>query len=151
LWFQKGDVNKDGTITADEFNNWESRMRKCDIIFEFEEEAFFDEGDRDNDGFLSKGEHYAEVSHLNHGGEEMDSYVSNEVDTYFDMMDSNDDGKLSSEELKKGFEVLRNQCAAVLTAFHAINHHDNRCFKLEEGHTLEEIKDCVRAVGNQIM
>ena len=36
-----------------------------------------------------------------------DSYVSNEVDTYFDMMDSNDDGKLSSEELKKGFEVLR--------------------------------------------
>ena len=32
-----------------------------------------------------------------------DSYVSNEVDTYFDMMDSNDDGKLSSEELKKGF------------------------------------------------
>ena len=97
------------------------------FFLQFEEKAFFDEGDRDNDGFISKEEHYAEVSHLNHGGEKMwvkkhttfikmytkppstfrDSYVSNEVNTYFDMMDSNGDGNLSSEELKKGFGVLR--------------------------------------------
>ena len=29
MWFEKGDVNSDGTISAVEFKDWESRMRNC--------------------------------------------------------------------------------------------------------------------------
>ena len=44
-----------------------------------------------------------------------DSYVSNEVNYYFDQMDSNDDGKVTSEELKKGFGILR--CNFILMTY----------------------------------
>ena len=35
-----------------------------------------------------------------------ESFVPKEIDTYFDMMDSDRDEKLSMQELEKGFAVL---------------------------------------------
>ena len=41
------------------------------LFSQFDAKAFFDEGDTDNDGFISKREHYDEVSHLFNGWEKM--------------------------------------------------------------------------------
>lgn len=53
--------------------------------------------------------HYSYVNCAKNPSIFRDSYVSNDVDrdTYFDMMDSNNDGKLSLKELKKGFGIFR--------------------------------------------
>ena len=36
-----------------------------------------------------------------------DSFVPDEIDTYFTMMDKNQDTKLSQEEIQDGFAMLR--------------------------------------------
>ena len=59
LWFKKGDVNQDGSMSADEFNKYKSQFFRLFVPFtEIKDEAFFQEGDKNNDKFLSKTEHY---------------------------------------------------------------------------------------------
>ena len=101
-----------------------------------------------------------------------DSFVPNEIDTYFTMMDKNQDNKLSKEEIQDGFTLLRyfifmshfiiqnlipkyyvsprQQCSAVLVFFKLIDAHDkvadcigDRMAGDRKGISLEQLKECI--------
>merc|ERR1711934_167481 len=79
-------------------------------------------GDKDGDNELDKHEHH-DVIEAGYAGK-LDSFVPEEIDTYFTLMDENpEDNKLSLKEIEDGFAMLRKQCALVFVFFKAIDIH----------------------------
>jgi len=151
LWFETGDKygngDGDGTISAAEFKDWESRMRTCKDILKWDAKTIFDKGDKNGDNMLQIQEHH-DVIEAGYDGKK-DSYLPKDIDFYFSMMDKNKDDEVSLKDLQTGFAMFRKHCAAVLIFVEAINAHlpQTTCIRdkvAKNGITREEMIGCIK-------
>ena len=71
------------------------------------------------------------------------NFVPNEVDSYFELLDSDNDGLVSRDELICGFDAIRASCVALMNIFAAVQDEDQRCQVEDDGMDLDKLEECL--------
>merc|ERR1712079_124354 len=120
-WFTLVDTNDDGAVTDAELDTANRVFEaKCQLPNQVEAGDFFVAGDRNEDGFLSEQE-------LDDDFHSYGELVAGETHSYFELLDTNKDDRISMEEMEAGVAMGQEQCE-VLNRINAQNFKDKECF-----------------------
>ena len=71
------------------------------------------------------------------------NFVPNEVDSYSELLDSDNDGLVTRDELICGFDAIRASCMALMNMFAAVHDEDQRCQVGDDGMDLDKLEECL--------
>ena len=71
------------------------------------------------------------------------NFVPNEVDSYSELLDSDNDGLVSRDELICGFDAIRASCMALMNMFAAVHDENQRCQVGADGMDLDKLEECL--------
>jgi len=139
-WFNLVDTNDDNKITAAELDTAHAMFgAKCSLTDKITAEDFFATGDLDRDGFLSEKE--LDDDFHNYG-----ELVDGETQSYFKILDSNEDCQISEAEMRAGVDIMVDQCET-LTDISAESFSKKNCFDGEA--QFEEFSTCLKALESE--
>jgi len=139
-WFNLVDTNDDKKITTSELDTAHAVFgAKCSLTDKITADGFFDQGDLDRNDVLSAQE-------LDDDFHNFGELVEGETQSYFSILDSNNDNQISRDEMRAGVNIMKDQCET-LTDISAESFSKKNCFDGEAG--FDEFSTCLHLIEKE--
>merc|ERR1712018_81937 len=139
-WFNLVDTDDDQKVTTAELDTAHGVFgAKCSLTKKITADGFFNDGDLDRNDYLSEQE-------LSEDFHKYGELVDGEVQSYFEILDSNNDNQVSRQEMRAGVSIMEDQCET-LRDISAESFSKKNCFDGEAG--FEEFSTCLHLIENE--